>query len=97
MEAVRNGEPMIITVQHAKANGWHEFSCPQIPGFSLLSEDSDLEDAYTQLLDAIGEIIELDEGFAVTVTLEHSYDEYLTVLPEGMRPSMRHYSVKKAA
>jgi hypothetical protein len=97
MDTVRNGHPMIITVQHATANGWHEFSCPQVPGFGLLSEEGDLEAAYTQVPEAIAEIVEADEGFAVDVTLEHTYSEYLSVLPEGMKPSMRHYSIKKAA
>jgi hypothetical protein len=97
MDAVRSGEPKLITVQHSTTDGWHSFSCPQVPGFSVLSEEGDLEVAYDQIPDAIAEIIELDEGFPVTVALEHSYDEYLAVLPLGMRPSMRHYSVKKAA
>jgi len=31
------------------------------------------------------------------VTLEDTYSEYLAKLPERMRPSIRHYSIKKAA
>jgi len=88
---------MIITVQHTTANGWHEFVCPQVPGFCILSDEADLESAYTQVPEAIAEIIEADEGFPVVVTTEDTYSEYLAKLPEGMRPSMRHYSIKKAA
>ncbi len=49
MDTVRDGHPIIITVQHVYANGWHEFTCPQIPGFFLLSEEPDLEAAYRQV------------------------------------------------
>lgn len=98
MDAVRDGHPMIVTVQHAFANGWHEFTCPQVPGFCVLSEASDLESAYDQVPTALGEIVEGDEGFPVTVTLEDTYSEYVAKLPEGMRPpAERHYSIKKAA
>jgi hypothetical protein len=98
MDAVTDGHQLkIITVQHACANGWHEFTCPQIPGFYLLSEESDLESAYEQVPDALSEIIESDEGIRVTVTNEDSYSEYVAKLPEEMRPSFRHYSVKSAA
>ncbi len=88
---------MIISVEHLSANGWHAFSCAQVPGFSLLSEETDLESAYEQVPETIAEIIEADEGFPVEVTLEKTYSEYLAALPEGMRPSIRHYSIKAAA
>lgn len=97
MDAVRNGHPMIVTVQHACANGWHEFTCPQVPGFAVLSEESNLESAYQQVPEAMAEIVEGDEGFPVTVTLEHTYSQYVENLPAGMRPAERHYSIKKVA
>lgn len=55
-----NGQ--VITVEHAAKDGWHEFTCHQVPGFHLISKDIDLERAYAEVLDAIGEIIEADEG-----------------------------------
>ena len=70
MDGVRDGHPMIISVEHIRQNGWHEFSCPQVPGFSLVSDDSDLEAAYAHVPTAIAEIIEADEGFPVDVILE---------------------------
>lgn len=51
-----------VTVEHIAKNGWHEFTCPQVPGFHLICEDADLERAYAEVPDAIAEIIESDEG-----------------------------------
>lgn len=87
----------VITVEHVACNGWHEFTCPQVPGFHLVSEDADLEQAYSEVPDAIADIIESDEGTPMIVELENSYSEYLAKIPDAMRPSFRHYSVKKAA
>jgi len=97
MGAVRNCHPTIITVQHTCANGWHEFICPQVPGFYLISEETDLETAYSEVPEGIAEIVSSDEGFPVTVKLQETYSEYLARLPEGFRPSMRHYSIEKQA
>jgi hypothetical protein len=89
-------EGQVITVEHIAKDGWHEFTCPQVPGFHLISTDEDLEGAYEQVPAAIADLIESDEGAAVDVTLENSYSEYLAKIPETMRP-FRHYSVKRVA
>jgi hypothetical protein len=94
MDAMTGGQ--VITVEHVVKNGWHEFTCPQVPGFHLISEDADLERAYAEVPDAIAEIIESDEGTPMIVELENSYSEYLAKIPDAMRPSFRHYSIKKA-
>lgn len=86
-----------ITVEHVACNGWHEFTCLQVPGFHLISDDTDLEKAYSEVPEAIADIIESDGGEPVTVELENSYSEYLAKIPDAMRPTLRHYSVKKAA
>ena len=87
----------VITVQHTALNGWHEFTCQQVPGFHLISDDTDLERAYAEVPEAIAEIIESDEGTPMLVELENSYSEYLAKIPDAMRPSFRHYSIKRAA
>ena len=86
-----------ITVEHVACEGWHTFTCPQVPGFHLISDDADLEQAYSEVPDAIADIIESDGGEPVIVELENSYSEYLAKIPDAMRPTLRHYSVKKAA
>jgi len=68
-----------------------------VPGFHLISTEADLQDAYAQVPGAIAEIIESDTGVPTEVELENSYSEYLAKLPDGMRPSVGHYSVKRAA
>jgi hypothetical protein len=90
-----NGQ--VITVEHVARNGWHEFTCPQVPGFHLISDDVDLERAYSEVPDAIAEIIESDEGTPMLVELENTYSEYLAKIPAAMHPSVRHYSIKRAA
>jgi hypothetical protein len=57
----------VITVEHNAKDGWHEFTCHQVPGFHLVSQDADLERAYAEVPDAIGEIIEADEGTPMIV------------------------------
>jgi len=96
MMNMRDGQ--VITVEHIAANGWHEFTCDQVPGFHLVSQDEDLERAYLEVPEAIADIIESDEGTPMVVELENSYEEYLEKIPAAMRPSsVRHYSVKRAA
>ncbi len=95
MHDMREGQ--VITVEHVCREGWHTFTCYEVPGFHLVSTDQDLETAYTQVPDAIAEIIQADTGFATEVELENSYSEYLNKIPDGMRPAVRHYSVKRAA
>jgi hypothetical protein len=97
VDTVRADQTTMITVRHACANGWHEFTCAQVPGFHLISEEADLERAYTQVPEAIAEIVEADEGAAVTVTIADTYSDYVANLPEGMRPSESHYSIKRVA
>lgn len=67
---MRDGK--VISVEHVVADGWHEFTCPQVPGFHLISEEADLETAYAQVPDAIAEIIDADDG---TQTTENSYSQ----------------------
>ena len=95
MNAMSDGQ--VITVQHIAKDGWHEFTCSQVPGFFLVSSDEDLERAYMEVPDAIADIIESDEGASMVVELENSYSQYLAKIPEAMRPSFRHYSIKRAA
>ncbi len=87
----------VISVQHVVANGWHEFTCPQVPGFHLIAQHEDLETAYAQVPEAIAEIIDADDGTVTTVELENSFSEYLAKLPEAMRPSIRYYTVHQKA
>jgi hypothetical protein len=86
----------IITVEHVAKDGWHEFTCPQVPGFHLISKDDYLEGAYSEVPDAIVDLIRSDENILVEVTLENSYSEYLADIPEPMRP-FRHYSIRRVA
>lgn len=95
MDAMSDGQ--VITVEHVCKDGWHSFMCPEVPGFYLIATDDDLEAAYAQVPEAIAEIIESDTGVSTLVELENSYSEYLAKIPDAMRPSIRHYSVKKAA
>src|SRR5438045_3602911 len=95
MEAVKGGHAMIITVRHVFANGWHEFTCPQVPGFALTAEASDLQTAFAEVPDAIAEIVEADEGFPVNVRLRDTYSEYVAKLPDGFKQSMRHYEIER--
>ena len=95
METMTQGQ--VISVAHVCKDGWHTFTCQEVPGFHLISTEADLEAAYTQVPEAIAEIIESDTGVPTEVELENSYSEYLAKLPDGMRPAMRHYSVKSAA
>jgi hypothetical protein len=96
MDSMRE-HSQVITVQHDCKDGWHAFTCPEVPGFHLVSTDSDLEAAYAQVPEAIAEIIEADTGFPTAVELENSYSEYLVKVPDEMRPAIRHYSVKRIA
>ena len=91
------GGLVIRAVEHAATNGWHEFTCHQVPGFHLISDDADLETAYAQVPEAIAEIIEADEGRPTIVELESSYSEYLAKLPAEMRPPFRHYTIRQKA
>ena len=59
MDDMQGGK--VISVQHEVTNGWHEFTCPQVPGFHLIAESADLETAYAQVPDAIAEIIDADD------------------------------------
>jgi hypothetical protein len=95
MERMTQGS--VITVEHVCKDGWHTFTCVEVPGFHLISSEADLADAYTQVPEAIAEIIESDTGASTEVELENSYTEYLAKLPDGMRPSVRHYSIKRIA
>lgn len=97
MNAVNMGPNMILDVHHHCADGWHEFTSPQIPGFFLTAEQDDLEVAFDDVPVMIGALIEADHGVQVSVKLEQSYDEYVAGLPEGYKPSIRHYSVEKLA
>ena len=94
---INMADGQVITVEHVAKDGWHEFTCQQVPGFHLISEDADLERAYAEVPEAIGDIIEADEGTPMIVELENSYSEYLAKIPPAMRPSFRHYSIKRAA
>jgi hypothetical protein len=94
METMTQGQ--VISVAHARKDGWHTFTCLEVPGFLLISSEADLEAAYAEVPEAIAEIIESDTGVPTDVELENSYSEYLAKLPDGMQP-MRHYSVKRAA
>jgi hypothetical protein len=87
----------VITVEHVCKDGWHTFTCYEVPGFYLISTEPDLEAAYAEVPESIAEIIESDTGVSTEVELENSYSEYLAKLPDGMRPTKRHYSVKRAA
>jgi hypothetical protein len=88
----------MITVEHTAKDGWHEFTCLEVPGFHLIATDDDLEEAYAQVPEAIAQIIEADQGTPMIVELENSYSEYLAKIPESMRPaSVRYYSIKRAA
>ena len=87
----------VISVTHVCKDGWHTFTCLEVPGFHLVSTEADLEAAYAQVPEAIAEIIESDTGVPTDVELENSYSEYLAKLPDGMQPAVRHYSVKRAA
>jgi hypothetical protein len=95
MENMTQGQ--VISVAHVCRDGWHTFTCPEVPGFHLVSTEADLEAAYAQVPEAIAEIIESDTGVPTEVELENSYSEYLAKLPDGMQPPLRHYSVKRAA
>jgi hypothetical protein len=96
MNSMMQGQ--VITVEHVAKDGWHEFTCVQVPGFYLVAADADLERAYAEVPEAIAEIIESDEGIPMVVELENSYSEYLAKIPETMQPStIRHYSIKRAA
>ena len=95
MQSMTQGS--VITVEHVCKDGWHTFTCREVPGFHLISTEADLEDAYAQVPESIAEIIESDTGVPTEVELENSYSEYLAKLPDGMRPPVRHYSVKRAA
>lgn len=95
MNSMAHGQ--VITVEHEARDGWHQFTCLQVPGLFLLATDADLEQAYTELPAAIADIIEADEGVEMVVELENSYSQYLAKLPETMRPAVRHYSIKRAA
>jgi hypothetical protein len=87
----------VISVTHVCKAGWHTFTCLEVPGFHLVSTEADLESAYAQVPEAIAEVIESDTGVPTEVELENSYSEYLTKLPDGMQPAVRHYSVKRAS
>lgn len=95
MDDMKDGQ--VISVAHAATNGWHEFTCPQVPGFHLIAEDGDLEAAYAEVPGAIAEIIEADEGVPTIVELENSYSEYLAKLPPNMLPTIRHYTIRQKA
>jgi hypothetical protein len=91
------GNAMIIDVRHECANGWHEFTSPQVPGLYIVAEQDDLEAAYEDVPVVLALLIEADTGRKVTVKREPSYEEYVDALPESYRPSIRHYSVEKLA
>jgi hypothetical protein len=94
MDAMTQGS--VISVAHVCKDGWHTFTCLEVPGFHLVSTEADLETAYAQVPEAIAEIIESDTGVPTEVELENSYSEYLAKLPDGMLPAVRHYSVRAA-
>jgi hypothetical protein len=95
MNAMTQGQ--VITVKHLCKDGWHTFTCAEVPGFHLVSTEADLEVAYAQVPEAIAEIIQSDTGVPTDVELENSYSEYLAKIPDTMRPPVRYYSVKSAA
>ena len=39
----------IITVLHECADGWHTFTSPEVPGFYMIVEESDLQGAYEDI------------------------------------------------
>ena len=67
------------------------------PDFTLFRTMPTSKTAYSEVPDAIADIIESDEGTPMIVELENSYSEYIAMIPEAMRPSIRHYWVKKVA
>jgi hypothetical protein len=86
----------IIDVTHACVNDWHKFRSPQVPGFYLVACKDDLEEAYLDIPELLGALIEADHGKRVKLTPQKTYDEYLASLPREYQPT-RHYSVQRAA
>jgi hypothetical protein len=54
--------PASACVAHVYKDGWHTFTCLEIPEFHLVSTEADLEAAYAEVPEAIAEIIESDTG-----------------------------------
>ena len=80
MDTMTGGQ--VISVAHVCKDGWHTFTCLEVPGFHLVSTEADLETAYAEVPEAIAEIIESDTGVPTEVELENSYAEYLTKISD---------------
>ena len=87
----------IITVLHECADGWHTFTSPEVPGFYMIVEESDLQGAYEDIPHAIEALIFADSGKRVNVRPQKTYDEYLATLPLSQAAITRHYSVELQA
>jgi hypothetical protein len=87
----------IINVLHECADGFHEFTSPQIPGFYIVVGQDDLEAAFEDVPNVIRALIHADYGIRVSVTLEQSYSDYLDKLPESHKPTISNYYVEKLA
>lgn len=87
----------IISVQHTCADGWHQFTSEQVPGFYLIAEQDDLETAFGDIPVMLEHLIGADEGRKVTIKLEQTYSEYVEQLPDHFLPRVHHYSIEKLA
>jgi hypothetical protein len=87
----------IITVLHEREDGWHKFTSPEIPGFYMIVEPSDLGGAYDDIPRAIEALILADSGAHVSIRPEKTFSEYLASLPTSHQPATRHYSVERRA
>lgn len=89
--------PEIINVLHECEDGFHEFTCPQVPGFYIVVRQDDLEAGFEDVPNVIRELIWADHGIRVSVTHAESYSEYLDKLPDSHKPSIRSYIIEKLA
>jgi hypothetical protein len=94
---MNDGNIQIIDVNHECREEWHKFRSPQVPGFYLVACKDDLEEAYLDIPELLGALIEADHGKHVKITAQESYDEYLKSVPKEYHPTVRHYSVGEAA
>jgi hypothetical protein len=84
----------IIDILYESVEGYHRFTCPQIPGFCIIVEPDQYNLAVEYIPDTIALMIMGDSGKRVTVRREDSYSDYAKIAPKSQ--SFLHYSIHKS-
>jgi hypothetical protein len=78
-----NGLSADLCVKRRMRDGWHVYTCDQLPGLLVAAKDDRI--AYEDVPDAIRTLIRLDYGVECTVTHKVEYSEFLSHIRLGQQ------------